>query len=438
MCSHVARHRTVSTSGLGAGALRRSGFDDAIYQRLLRERIIFLGSVVEDQMANAIAAQILLLAAEDAERDIFLYINSPGGSVSAGMAIYDTMQFVKNDVATVGMGLAASMGQFLLCAGAEGKRYALPHARIMMHQPSGGIGGTASDIKIQAEQMLYTKKKMAELIAEHTGQTWKRSRRTPIAIDGSPPMRRRSTDSLTRLFAAPATSPAREEQHERASTHRRVGRARLRSMAPSARYIVPEFRERGNGGIERNHNPYTKLFEERIIFLGVQIDDTSADDVMAQLLCLEQMDPDRDISIYINSPGGSYTAMTAIYDTMQFVKPQIQTVCLGQAASAAAVLLAAGTSGEALRPATCANPDPPALQRGSGSGLRHRDSGERDSAYARLRWRHHRQSLRQGSSEQIRKDIERDKILTAASGRRSTASSIRSSSPARSVPTPHK
>ncbi len=146
------------------------GFDDSVFQRLLRERIIFLGSVVEDSMANAIAAQMLLLAAADPDKDIFLYINSPGGSVSAGMAIYDTMQYVKNDVATVAMGLAASMGQFLLCAGAAGKRYALPHARIMMHQPSGGIGGTASDIKIQAEQMLYTKKKMAELIAEHTGQ----------------------------------------------------------------------------------------------------------------------------------------------------------------------------------------------------------------------------------------------------------------------------
>ena len=147
------------------------GFDDSVYQRLLRERIIFLGSQVEDQMANAICAQMLLLAADDPDKDIFLYINSPGGSVSAGMAIYDTMQFVRNDVATVAMGLAASMGQFLLCAGAEGKRYALPHARIMMHQPSGGIGGTASDIKIQAEQMMYTKNKMAELIAQHTGQT---------------------------------------------------------------------------------------------------------------------------------------------------------------------------------------------------------------------------------------------------------------------------
>jgi ATP-dependent Clp protease protease subunit len=146
------------------------GLDDQVYNRLLRERIIFLGSVVEDEMANAICAQLLLLAADDPNKDIWLYINSPGGSVSAGMAIYDTMQFVKNDVATVAMGLAASMGQFLLCAGAEGKRYALPHARIMMHQPSGGLGGTASDIKIQAEQMLYTKQKMAELIAKHTGQ----------------------------------------------------------------------------------------------------------------------------------------------------------------------------------------------------------------------------------------------------------------------------
>jgi ATP-dependent Clp protease protease subunit len=147
------------------------GLDEQVYNRLLRERIIFLGSVVEDSMANAICAQLLLLAADDPNKDIWLYINSPGGSVSAGMAIYDTMQFVKNDVATVAMGMAASMGQFLLCAGAAGKRYATPHARVMMHQPSGGLGGTASDIKIQAEQMLYTKKQMAELIAQHTGQT---------------------------------------------------------------------------------------------------------------------------------------------------------------------------------------------------------------------------------------------------------------------------
>ena len=152
----------------GAGGMY--GLDDHIYQRLLRERIVFLGSEVRDQNANAICAQLLLLSAEDPEADIFLHINSPGGSVDAGMAIYDTMNYIPNDVATVGMGLAASMGQFLLCAGTKGKRYALPHARIMMHQPSGGMGGTASDIAIQAEQMLYTKRMFQERVAFHTGQ----------------------------------------------------------------------------------------------------------------------------------------------------------------------------------------------------------------------------------------------------------------------------
>ena len=152
------------------GPQQGMGLDDHIYNRLLKERIIFLGSEVRDDNANAICAQLLLLAAEDPERDIWLYINSPGGSVSAGMAIFDTMQFVQPDVATVAMGLAASMGQFLLSAGTPGKRYATPHARIMMHQPSGGIGGTASDIKIQAEQMLHIKRQMADLIAQHTGQ----------------------------------------------------------------------------------------------------------------------------------------------------------------------------------------------------------------------------------------------------------------------------
>ena len=165
------------TANLGDAAhLRAPGaspgaYDDSVYQRLLKERIIFLGTPVEDTMANLICAQMLLLAAEDPDADIYLYINSPGGSISAGMAIYDTMQYIQNDVATVAMGLAASMGQFLLSAGTPGKRYALPHARIMMHQPSGGIGGTASDIKIQAEQMIFIKKQMAELIAEQTGQT---------------------------------------------------------------------------------------------------------------------------------------------------------------------------------------------------------------------------------------------------------------------------
>src|SRR5271165_7568990 len=142
---------------------------DSVYERLLAERIIFLGSQVDDDVANRLCAQILLLAAEDPTKDISLYINSPGGSISAGMAIYDTMVLAPCDVATYAMGMAASMGQFLLAAGTKGKRYALPHARILMHQPSGGIGGTASDIRIQAEQMLYIKRTLFERTAFHTG-----------------------------------------------------------------------------------------------------------------------------------------------------------------------------------------------------------------------------------------------------------------------------
>jgi len=141
-----------------------------LFQQLLRKRIIFLGDAIDDKLAGVVCAQLLLLA-EDSDKDIAVYINSPGGSVHSGLAIYDTMQYVPCDVSTVCIGLAASMGQFLLCAGAPKKRYALPHAQILMHQPSGGIGGTASDIRIQAEQMIYVKKTLAERIAFHTGQT---------------------------------------------------------------------------------------------------------------------------------------------------------------------------------------------------------------------------------------------------------------------------
>ncbi|MES9543806.1 MULTISPECIES: ATP-dependent Clp protease proteolytic subunit [unclassified Actinomadura] len=148
--------------------------DAQLFERLLAQRIVFLGSEIDDGVANRVGAQLLLLAAQDARRDITLYINSPGGVVDAGMAIYDMMQFVPNDISTVAMGMAASMGQTLLCAGTRGKRYALRHARVMMHQPHGGIGGTASDIRIQAEQSLYLKRTLAERTAFHTGQPLER------------------------------------------------------------------------------------------------------------------------------------------------------------------------------------------------------------------------------------------------------------------------
>jgi ATP-dependent Clp protease protease subunit len=200
-------------------------------------------------------------------------------------------------------------------------------------------------------------------------------------------------------------------EHRAPAHHRPQEQAVSRTQAPAARYILPEFRERTANG-ERLHNPYTKLFEERIIFLGVQIDDASADDVMAQLLTLESIDPDRDISIYINSPGGSYTAMTAIYDTMQFVKPQIQTVCLGQAASAAAVLLAAGAPGKrfALPHARVLIHQPYTEGGGQGSDIE-------IQANEILRMRQEMEGILSKHTgrtpEQVEKDIERDKILTA-------------------------
>jgi len=149
------------------------GFDPRsdVFNRLLKNRVVMLGTDVNDDIANQICAQLLYLEGEDASSDIWLYINSPGGSVTAGMAIYDTMQFISCDVATVCMGMAASMGQFLLTAGASGKRYTLPNARIMMHQPLAGLRGQATDIAIQAEQLAYTKRRMAELTALHSGQT---------------------------------------------------------------------------------------------------------------------------------------------------------------------------------------------------------------------------------------------------------------------------
>ncbi|MET8680987.1 ATP-dependent Clp protease proteolytic subunit [Streptomyces sp. NPDC004647] len=158
--------KTVRADG---GAAPTWAVSDQVFSRLLKDRIIFLGQEVDDDIANKLTAQLLMLAAESDE-DIYLYINSPGGSVTAGMAVYDTMHYIKNDVVTIAMGFCASMGQFLLTAGTAGKRFALPHTKILMHQPSAGLAGSASDIKIYAEQLLRTKKEMAELIAMHSGQ----------------------------------------------------------------------------------------------------------------------------------------------------------------------------------------------------------------------------------------------------------------------------
>jgi len=154
------------------GSAGFANLPDTILDRLMRDRIIFLGTQVDDEIANRLCAQMLLLAAEESHRDIHLYINSPGGSVSAGMAIYDTMQYLDCDIATYAFGMAASMGQFLLTAGTPGKRYSLPHTRIMMHQPSAGVGGTQSDIAIQADIYRKLKRELAELQSHHSGQSY--------------------------------------------------------------------------------------------------------------------------------------------------------------------------------------------------------------------------------------------------------------------------
>ena len=161
----------MSSVHLRAATDTASSLGDAVYERLLRERIVFLGREVDDVIANQLCAQMLLLAAEDPTRDIHLYVNSPGGSVTAGLAVYDTMRFIPCDVATYAMGMAASMGQFLLTAGTPGKRYALPHARILMHQPSAGLGGSATDVAIRAGVFGAMKREIAELTARHTGQS---------------------------------------------------------------------------------------------------------------------------------------------------------------------------------------------------------------------------------------------------------------------------
>ncbi len=157
----------IETSGRGERA-----FD--IYSRLLRERIVFLGSAIDSDVANLVVAQLLFLEADDPEKDIYLYINSPGGSVSAGMGIYDTMQQIRPDVSTICVGFAASMGAFLLSGGAKGKRMSLPHSRIMIHQPLGGAQGQATDIEIQAKEILYLKRRLNGLLADHTGQPLER------------------------------------------------------------------------------------------------------------------------------------------------------------------------------------------------------------------------------------------------------------------------
>jgi ATP-dependent Clp protease, protease subunit len=311
------------------------------------------------------------------------------------------------------------MGQFLLTAGAHGKRYAMPHATILMHQPSGGIGGTASDIRIQAEQMLYIKRTLFERTAFHTGQTVEQIEKDADRdrwFTAEEAEEYGFVDHVIRsALEVPSVVLSAWGRTYEAPSILTKGEPNVTELSryPQSRYVLPSFVERTSYGI-KEMNPYNKLFEERIIFLGVQIDDASANDVMAQLLTLEAIDPDREITMYINSPGGSMTSMMAIYDTMQFIQPDITTCCIGQAASAAAVLLAAGTKGKRMAlPNSRILIHQPATEGGYGQSsdmeIQAREILRMRTAMEVIIARH------TGKNEEvIRRDIERDKFLTAA------------------------
>ena len=322
-------------------------------------------------------------------RDIFLYINSPGGSVDAGMAIYDTMQFVPNDVATVAMGLAASMGQFLLCAGAKGKRYALPHARIMMHQPSGGIGGTASDIKIQAEQMLLHQEGAGRADRRaHRPDASSRSRPTPTATAGSPPRRRKEYGFVDHVVtqrprgrrrAAPAPEPTARPQTDTPWTSARSCRPdrRRRPLHPA------EVRRAHGARLPRVQPVHEAVRGAHHLPRRPDRRRVARTTSWRSCSCLESMDPDRDIPIYINSPGGSFTAHDGDlrHDAVRQARHPDGLPRPGRLGGRGAARRR--HPGKRFALPHSPDPDPPAVHRGRRPGLGHRDPGQRDPADAR-------------------------------------------------------
>ena len=305
--------------------------EDELVHRLMHQRIIVLGEALEEGNGNRLMHQLLLLSAEDPRADISLWINSPGGSVSAMLAIHDVMRLVPNDVSTLAMGMAASAGQFLLSAGTPGKRYALPHSRVLLHQGSAGIGGTAVDIEIQAEDLRQTRDTVIGLVAEHTGQD-----RATIERDSRRDRWFTAGQALDYGFVDQIISSVEDVT----PGHRRG----LGLGGPMSSYTIPYVVQQTPRG-ERTVDLYSRLLSERIIYLGTELDDGVANAVIAQLLHLASEDPDAPVSLYLNSPGGSISAMLAVYDAMQFVSTPVETTCVGQAAWTAAVLLAGGAPG---------------------------------------------------------------------------------------------
>ena len=291
---------------------------------LLENRIILLQGEIHDGNANELVMKLLYLQSENRRKDIHFYINSPGGSVSATLAIYDTMQILSCPVATYCVGLAASGGAVLLAGGAKGKRFALPHAKVMIHQPYGQVGGPG-------------------LGHRNPGQ---RNPPDPRSAQPDPGQAHRPADRADRQGHRPRfLHDRRRGQGNTASWTTSSPSKRSRWTRRNSMTLIPYVIEK-SGREERAMDIYSRLLKDRIVFLGSQINDEVANAIVAQMLFLQSDDPKADIHLYINSPGGSVAAGLAIYDTMQFVTCDVATYCVGQAASMGAVLLAAGTTGK--------------------------------------------------------------------------------------------
>ena len=306
--------------------------DDELAGSLLEQRTLVMGGVLDETLGNRLCNGLLVLSARDPHADIRLWISSPGGSVPAMLAIRDVMTLIPNDVSTLAMGIACSAGQFLLSAGTKGKRFALPHARVLLHQGSAGIGGTAMDIAIQADDLRHTRDTVLRLISDDTGQdleTVERDSRRDRWFSAAEALDYGFVDRIVASM-----------DDVRPASARPLG---LGSPGMTS-YQIPYVTTQTNRG-ERTVDVYSRLLADRIIYLGTPIDDGVANTVIAQLIHLESENPDAPINLYLNSPGGSIPAMLAIYDAMQFVRPAVETTCVGQAVATAAVLLAGGAHG---------------------------------------------------------------------------------------------
>ena len=386
------------TRSVTVGDMTMTTLDDELTRQLMHQRIVVLGEALEEGNGNRLMHQLLLLSAEDKRADISLWINSPGGSVSAMLAIRDVMRLIPNDVATLAMGMAASAGQFLLSAGTPGKRHALPHARILLHQGSAGIGGTAMDIEIQAKDLRYTRDTVLALVAEDTGQ--------PVEIIERDSRRDRwfsAQEAMDYGFVDQVVSSVDDVAPSGGRTARRPGGGEMST------YTIPYVVQQTPRG-ERTVDLYSRLLSDRIIYLGTEIDDGVANAVIAQLLHLASEAPTTPISLYINSPGGSITAMLAIYDAMQFVSSPVETTCVGQAAWTAAVLLAGGEPGrrQMLPHARVVLHQPAMSQRGTIPDLIvEADEVARVRALLEEILAHHTGR----TADQVREDTDRDLVL---------------------------